>query len=195
VNLNLLAWLIPDGFGRKFMPLIYAALIALLLSLVWALGSTGFGRAAGLYEVKYRAQMLSDAAYWAARALRGASEVGEVSSTARGYIEKGEGGYLLVYLYSGAGRVRQVVTLANVNNSTAALERFAQKYKGKQLQFDLFVLPTEKNPRALIWEMGKPLNLDVIEDGAGPDINPPTNIVDWIFARYYWHRAKSGPRA
>ncbi|KPB36979.1 Uncharacterized protein AC516_4040 [Pseudomonas amygdali pv. sesami] len=97
-----------------------------------------------------------------------------------------------MYLYDGEGRRRQVVSLANVNNETVELTSFAERYRGQSLRFDLFSLPTEKYPRALIWNIDVPLNLDVIEEGGGPDINPPTNVVDRIFANYYWRLFQKG---
>lgn len=45
----------------------------------------------------------------------------------------------------------------------------------------------------VVWVRGVPLNLNLIERGyAMPDPNPPTNIVDQVFAAYYWRLFKSG---
>lgn len=193
MNARLLLWLIPTQLiTRRLQWLWWVVLSGGLLAGLWYSADSNFGRASGLYEVRYRADMARQALFWWVRAARGASKSGEVAMTYRGYIDRGQGQYLLVYLYSGEGRVRQVVSLANVNNQGANLVKFAERYRGKPLRFDLFILPHEKQPRALIWLIDRPLNLDVIEDGAGPDVNPPTDVVDKIFAHYFWHRAKQG---
>jgi hypothetical protein len=193
MNLALLGWLNPFGDGLGKLRWLLALVLVLLLGAgLWSASSTAFGRAIGLDNLQYRAQMLGNAGFWAYRAYTGNTVPGEVSAQYRGYVDKGQRSFLLVYLYDGAGRKRQVVTLANVNNATVNLANFADRYRGKALRFDLFILPTEKYPRALLWDLDSPLNLDVIEEGGGPDINPPTNIVDWIFARYYWHEARKG---
>ena len=45
----------------------------------------------------------------------------------------------------------------------------------------------------VVWIRGVPLNLNLIERGyAKPDPNPPTNIVDQVFAAYYWRLFKEG---
>lgn len=193
MNARLLLWLIPSQMlSLRFRWLWWVVLIGGLMSGLWYSADSNFGRASGLYEVRYRIDMARQALFWWARSVNGASKSGEVSMTYRGYIDRGQSQYLLVYLYSGEGRVRQVVSLANVNNQGADLVKFAERHRGKPLRFDLFILPHEKQPRALIWQVDRPLNLDVIEDGAGPDVNPPTDVVDKIFARYFWHRAKLG---
>lgn len=193
MNGRLLLWLIPGRLlNMQFRGLAWVALCLVLLVGAWFSADSPFGKASGIYEIRYRAEMAAEAFFWMVRAVHGASKPEEVARDYRGYIERGQNEYLLIYLYSGNGRVRQVVSLANVNNHGANLGGFAERYKGKPLRFELYKLPTERQPRALIWDVDRPLNLEVIEDGVGPDVNPPTNIVDWIFARHYWHQAKMG---
>ncbi|MDC6536553.1 hypothetical protein LN429_15720 [Pseudomonas syringae] len=192
-NWALLGLLNPFEEGsRKQRLSVAAACLSVLLIVGWFGADTGFGRASGLAEGKYRIQMMGNALFWEYRASTGRSVQGEVGKTYRGYIDKGQKSFLLVYLYDGEGRRRQVVSLANVNNETVELTSFAERYRGQSLRFDLFSLPTEKYPRALIWNIDVPLNLDVIEEGGGPDINPPTNVVDRIFANYYWRLFQKG---
>lgn len=193
MNARLLLWLIPGRLIEMRLQWVWwLVLSGGLMAGMWHGADSQFGRASGLYDVRYRIEMAHQAAFWWMRSVKGASKTGEVSTSARGYIDRGQKQFLLIYLYSGEGRVRQVVSLANVNNQSADLLAFAERYRGKTLRFDLFILPHEKQPRALIWDVDRPLNLDVIEDGAGPDVNPPTDVVDKIFARYYWRQAKRG---
>ena len=192
-NWALLGLLNPFEEGsRKQRLSVAAGCLSVLLIGGWVGADTAFGRASGLAELKYRIQMMGNALFWEYRASTGRSAQGEVGKTYRGYIDKGQKSFLLVYLYDGEGRRRQVVSLANVNNETVELTSFAERYRGQSLRFDLFSLPTEKYPRALIWNIDVPLNLDVIEEGGGPDINPPTNVVDRIFANYYWRLFQKG---
>lgn len=192
-NWALLGLLNPFEEGsKKQRVVLIVVFLGALLGGSWWLADTGFGKASGLAEMKYRVEMMGKALFWEYRASMGKTVAGEVGQSYRGYIDKGQKSYLLVYLYDGQGRRRQVVTLANVNNSTVELTAFADRYRGRQLRFDLFILPTERYPRALIWDIEIPLNLSVIEEGGGPDINPPTNVVDRIFANYYWRLVQKG---
>ncbi|MFK4134806.1 hypothetical protein ACI2KR_21350 [Pseudomonas luteola] len=193
MNWELLTLLSPfREASLKIRLAICICFFGVVLVALWCLAGTPFGKASGLQEVKYRIEMAGKASFWTYRALRGNESSYEQGTTRRGYIDKGQREYLLVYLYEGEGRTRQIVTMANVNNKTVTLERFAERYRGKQLRFDLYKVPEEKYPRALVWNIEVPLNLEVIAEGGGPDLNPPTNIADWIFAKYYWRLAQNG---
>lgn len=48
---------------------------------------------------------------------------------------------------------------------------------------------------AVIWIEDKPINVDLINKGmAIPDPNPPTNIVDRVFAEFYWNKLQGGKK-
>lgn len=193
MNWRLLTYLSPEGFSLKMRSwAVYTALFAVLLSGLWVISGTGVGHLLGFDGARTRVESGIKAGYWAYRAMRGNENVKERGLSFRGYIDRAQGDLLLVYLYQGKGRKRLIVRLANVREGSVNVEGFAKRYRGQNLQFDVYRLPYEKYARAVIWQRDKPLNLEVIERAGGAELNPPTNVVDKVFARYYWRMAISG---
>src|SRR3990167_7998712 len=147
-NWALLGLLNPFEEGSKKQRIVLiVALVGVLGGGCWWLADTGFGKASGLAETKYRIEMMGKALFWEYRANMGKTVAGEVGQTFRGYIDKGQKSYLLVYLYDGQGRRRQVVTLANVNNETVELtDRKSTRLNSShsQTSYAVFCLKKEK---------------------------------------------------
>ncbi|EIU1445520.1 hypothetical protein LDZ95_34725 [Pseudomonas aeruginosa] len=194
MNWDLLRYLLPfEASGdRRFKVALWVMVPAVAFGLLWLSADTEFGRAAGLAESKMRLASAGRAAYWAVRAARGSEDEKEKGFTYRGYLDKAQGDLMLAYLYRGNGRQRIILRLANVQEGTVNVEHFVETYRGQALRFDLFALPTERYPRAVVWKVDVPLNLEVIMKAGGAERNPPTNVVDWMFAKYYWRLACNG---
>jgi len=164
----------------------------LLLGFFWWISGTGAGQALGLGDARHRVESGFKAGYWAIRAVRGSENAEESGLSFRGYIDRAQDDLLLVYLYEGKGRMRLIVRLANVREGSVNVEDFAKTYRGQNLKFDVYRLPNERYARAVIWQRDIPLNLKVIERAGGAELNPPTNVVDKVFASYYWRLALNG---
>lgn len=193
MNWRLLTYIAPEGLFGGSRPTFWLLMSPMILVvLFWSMGGTGFGKAVGADGARVRIEAGFKASYWAYRAAWGQESTQEKGYSFRGYIDRAQGDLILVYLYQGGGRKRLIVRLANVREGTVNVEDFAREYKGKNLRFDIYRLPKEAYPRAVIWQREAPLNLQVIEKSGGAELNPPTNVVDKIFARYYWRIAIQG---
>jgi len=194
LNWGLLRYLLPFEIDdNKYVR--WCSWIGIPITLVaatWFMADTDFGHAIGLTEAKFRASSAGRSGYWAIRAIKGSEDDREKGSTYRGYLDKAQGDLMLAYLYRGEGRQRIILRLANVQEGTVNVEQFVDSYRGQALRFDLFALPSERYPRAVVWKVDTPLNLEVIMKAGGAELNPPTNVVDWMFAKYYWRLATTG---
>lgn len=79
--------------------------------------------------------------------------------------------------------IRKSSSLVNLKviNSFKIAER-VQSLAHNKAVFDIY-----KNGDILIWMKGQPLNLLFVNNGyATPDPTPATNMVDRLFAEYYW---------
>ncbi|WP_455233525.1 hypothetical protein [Geopseudomonas aromaticivorans] len=191
MNWGLIRYALPAGF-RLPRSLLLLLAIPGLLGGIWYAGHTEFGKVVGFDRVGLRVEAAARSAYWLYRATRGKHDDAEKSYSYRGYVDRAQKDFLLVYLFDGGGRKRLTLRLANVQSGTVNLEGFAKKVRGENLRFDLYVHPEERFPRAVIWRREEILNLGVIREAGGAEISPKTNVADWVFARYYWRLAISG---
>lgn len=67
-----------------------------------------------------------------------------------------------------------------------ALALVVEMHKHENAEFELYSIG-QQYPYTIVWLEGEPFNLQIIKAGiADPDTTPPTNIVDRLFAEYYW---------
>lgn len=79
------------------------------------------------------------------------------------------------------------IALADVVVTNASrLAALVDAHKHDNMEFAFY--PTNSTyPYTVVWFNGEPFNLMLITEGiATPDTTPPTNIVDRLFAVYYW---------
>lgn len=95
-------------------------------------------------------------------------------------------------------RLRRLVKLANVIvKDKEAFAAWANPYLLKGVALD-FYRPIDKVSGhdvwgVVLWYRRAPLNVETVEQGiALPEKNPPTTVVNQIFAQYYWGLAKNG---
>ena len=90
-NWALLGLLNPFEEGSKKQRIVLiVALVGVLGGGCWWLADTGFGKASGLAETKYRIEMMGKALFWEYRANMGKTVAGEGGETFGGCIDKGE---------------------------------------------------------------------------------------------------------
>lgn len=166
------------------------------LVLWWAAG-TGMGEATGLEGLRKRITYAYYGVMWATR--ENATDPSEAVDPPRrisGSIQQVFGDVMLVDCYEDGKTIRRLVRLANVIISDKhAFSAWVEAYKLKGIQIDFYRPIAQINGvdvwGVVIWHHKSLLNVQPVEMGfATPEKNPPTTVVNQIFAGYYWNQAK-----
>jgi len=149
--------------------------------------SNSFFEATGVNEAQRRIFALKNAVYWYARSIIHSSVDGPEFRTRYGSIIRYQSGSVVSSLPEGDRFEEFTLHLADVIiDSPVIAEAVIDSVRLKDARFEIY----DKN-KAVVWISNKPLNVALIEMGAAkPDPNPPTNIVDSVFASYYWSQFK-----
>lgn len=176
------------------------ALVLLVVAVLgaWLLAGTGVGQVTGLAAARDRVSSAYYAVLWSTRSTEGAvgTDIQPVSLSCS--IEQVVGDVLIVSCYENGQRLRRLVKLANVIvKDKEAFAAWANQYLLKGVGLD-FYRPIDKVSGhevwgVVLWYRRAPLNVETVEQGiALPEKNPPTTVVNQIFAQYYWGLAKNG---
>lgn len=165
-----------------------AASLVLGGCIFFLLPANEFFRTVGVTSMQQRVDAFRRAIYWQARATVHAS-AGEAAPTVLyGNLLGIEADTsLIVSIPAGEAYEQRRLLLADVVvHDVHAAARTIARHRLSPAKFDVY-----GSQQAVVWIDQAPLNVRLIEEGAAtPDPNPPTNIVDVAFARYYWNLAK-----
>ncbi|MEQ0863679.1 hypothetical protein [Pseudomonas aeruginosa] len=175
----------------------FAASSCFVLLILWWAAGTGMGEATGLDGVRKRLEYAYYGVLWATRDnATDPSEQAEPPKRMSGSIQQVFGDVMLVDCYEDGKSVRRLVRLANVIISDKhAFSAWVEAYKLKGIQLDFYRPIGQVNGYdvwgVVIWHHKTLLNVQPVEMGiAVPEKNPPTTVVNQIFAGYYWNKAK-----
>lgn len=171
---------------RAYRLCLLAVAVTLAGVLVASVPDNEATRAMGLIALKDRCVALKSAIYWESRAAM-APEGALTPKVEFGFVLGVDfDGAVFVQLPDKTEFVRQKVLLADVqlvdlDGVAAAIQEKRQMDAKIEMYGDM----------AVIWIDGVPLNVELVTRKlARPDPNPPTNIVDRIFATYFWNKVK-----
>lgn len=164
----------------------------------WIIAPSSLGQVTGLAALRERTTAAYYAVLWSTRSTEGAvgMDIKPVSLSCS--IEQVVGDVLIVSCYDNGQRLRRLAKLANVIvKDKEAFAAWANPYLLKGVALD-FYRPIDKVSGhdvwgVVLWYRRAPLNVETVEQGiALPEKNPPTTVVNQIFAQYYWGLAKNG---
>ncbi|MDU4254434.1 hypothetical protein [Pseudomonas sp.] len=168
------------------------------LVVAWLLAATSFGQAVGLDSARARATNAYYAAMWATKWATGAETEPVYPKRYSGAIEKIVNDMLVVVYYEEGKQYRRVVKPANViTTDNIKFKEWASQYHLKGISIEFYEPLGQVSGRdiwgAVMWYRQTPINVELVEQGVGyPEKNPPTVVVNKIFALYYWQLAVHG---
>lgn len=179
-------WLNDFRYDRPgwFWSLAVGACLTASVGAFFLLPRNEFFGTVGVTAAQQRAGALHRAIYWQARAAVHASDEGSAPEVFYGNLLGIEAdARIIVSVPIGDSFQERRYRLADVLvHDVHAAARIIATYRLVPAKFDIY-----EQEQAVIWLDQAPLNVRLIEEGAAtPDPNPPTNIVDIAFARYYW---------
>jgi len=181
-----------------FSAMVFSFGIGVILVSAWFLAATSFGQGLGLDSVRTRATNAYYAVMWATRSAAGAELAPVYPQRYSGSIEKIIDDVLVIVYYDEGKQYRRIVKPANViTTDRSKFKEWAAKYHLKGISIEFYEPLGEISGRkiwgAVMWYRKTPINVELVELGIGyPEKNPPTAVVNQVFALYYWHKAQSG---
>lgn len=161
-------------------------IVAMLLFM--ALPRNALMQALGVTALQERASALQNAVYWQARASLNKADFSKPYVTYGTMVGVAKNGALAIQVPVGKKFEQRFVYFADIQ-LTDLLGTAVQvgSLRTEEARFELY------GSAAVVWIRGTPLNLNLVEKGlARPDPNPPTSIVDEVFAAYYWKLFREG---
>jgi hypothetical protein len=145
----------------------------------------------GATELKNRIIAAKETTYWHFRAWRN-NDVETNSTPVRnyGFLQSvNRDGTVNITIIKNNEYQNQRINLADtIINNPNALAAAVEMHKHESAEFD-FYKTAQEHPYTVVWINNQPFNLQIITSGiASPDSTPPTNIVDRLFAEYYWEK-------
>lgn len=171
-----------------------ASVIGLLIVGAWLFvvmeRNEAVSEALSLSEVKERIEAIPEAVYWEYRAWQNASvPMYPPDKTRFGYARGFEDGKIVVEEFSGRKRVTKRYALATLSIPEARASRVREwvtQRRSHEARFDLYQF--EDDLHAVVWSNGEPWNVLLITEGmAFPSTNPPSNIIDQVYAEHFWN--------
>ncbi|MEM8519090.1 hypothetical protein [Janthinobacterium sp. CAN_S7] len=143
----------------------------------------------GAKALKTRVIAAKETTYWHVRAWKNSSAAPDITpERAYGFLKSvNRDSTLNITIIRNNKYETQRIQLADIIvNNANGLAAIVEMHKSDNAEFDLY--PTgQKYPYTVVWLDNEPFNLQIITAGiAKPDTTPPTNIVDRLFAEYYW---------
>lgn len=183
-------WINDFRYDRPGLFWGFTAAASLVLGgcIFFLLPANEFFRTVGVTTLQRRADAFRRAVYWQARATFHASAGDDVPKVLYGNLLGIEADTsLIASIPTGTTYEQRRLLLADVVvHDVHAAARTIARHRLSPVKFDVYGAQ-----QAVVWIDQAPLNVRLIEEGAAtPDPNPPTNIVDVAFARYYWNLAK-----
>lgn len=187
----------PQGF--RLVCIVTSMLGAVLLCVwLWIFASTSLGNAVGLGSVKNRMTNAYYAVLWAGKVGDMANLETLTPETNLGYIEQIIGDMMVVSYFRDGTQYRRLIKAANVVvEDEAAFHAWGESYKLKPLRFDFYLRLGQAAGRdvwaTVLWKNREPINVQLVEQRVGyPEVSPPTAVVNQLYSRYYWDKAKNG---
>jgi hypothetical protein len=180
---------------RNNHPIIYAATFIAALTIVvlqflsFAAANTALFDTLGANALKTRIVAAKEYSFWRVRAWRNNSVAGAIEPEHRyGFLQSvNKDGTLNVTIIKDNKYQPMRITLADIHIiNTDALAAIVELHKSDNADFDLYQTG-QTYPYTVVWLNNEPLNIQIIAAGiASPDMTPPTNIIDRLFAEYYY---------
>lgn len=156
------------------------------LFLFMALPNSTLMRVIGVTDLQKRISYLQNAVYWETRARLHVTDTQTPMVLYGSLVGVTKSGLIVISIPIGKKFEQRLVQVADVRlTDLLGVASQIGALRTEDARFDMY------GRLAVIWVRGVPLNLNLIERGfAEPDPNPPTNIVDQVFATYYWRLFK-----
>tara|TARA_R110001592_G_scaffold33503_20_gene116032 strand:+ start:4578 stop:5309 length:732 start_codon:yes stop_codon:yes gene_type:complete len=187
----------PKAYRFSFFSFTFLS-TGLLVFLLWIFSSTSLGYAIGFGGVKDRVTNAYYAALWAVKVGDKANLEPMTPETSLGYIEKVIGDLMVVSYFENGTQYRRLIKAANVVvEDIPGFVAWGESYKLKPLRFDFYLRIGQAAGRdvwaTVLWKGREPINVQLVERHIGyPEVSPPTAVVNQLYSRYYWDKAKSG---
>lgn len=144
----------------------------------------------GFTSLKTRVIAAKESTYWSYRAWKNSNDATALAPPERSYgflTSVNRDGTINITVIKDKQYQLQRIKLADIIvNNANALAAIVDMHKTDNAEFELYETGQEL-PYTVVWIDNEPFNLKIITAGiAKPDTTPPTNIVDRLFAEYYW---------
>jgi hypothetical protein len=174
-------------------PFLFFVLVAILtlVILIPVLSSDMVTQAIGGDKLTYRAHALKSALSWQWRATMIGNGKSNLVVPVRMYgniVTMNPDGTATIVVASGKEFKTMKINLANlVINNMPGIQSMVKAHEKDDAVIDLY------DTNAVIWIARRPFNLDLVNAGyATPLENPPTNIVELMYANYFWRESGLG---
>lgn len=178
-----------------FFGILAAALLAVGFGIYMLLGNNAaLLNTLGLQTTAARLAAGREAIFWTVRAWNHSKndESTELNPKREyGYVQSvNRDATINITVVNGAEYVSKRVALADlVVGNPNVLANIVESHKHDSMEFAFYPGAKTAYPYTVIWLNDHPFNLTLITEGvAVPDRTPPTNIVDRLFASYYWQQ-------
>jgi hypothetical protein len=164
------------------------ALFVVLWFAISLLLESAFADAIGLTKVKDRGLALKEAVYWQYRVWKNSDLPVQEATRYYGFVNGARpNGKLKITVADNDKFVLREVSLANLTDIRVdGLAAAAEMRRRAEAVFDIY-----PGDRAVVWLDGEPWNVALISANlARPTPAPPTNVVDRVFAEYFWAKAR-----
>jgi hypothetical protein len=149
---------------------------------------SAFADQMGLGRLRARGAAMKEAVYWQFRVWKNSGLPVQEATRYYGFINGAKlDGRLKITVADGEKYALRDVSLANLTNIRVdGLAAAAELRRRQEAIFDIY-----PGDRAVVWVDGQPWNVVLIADNlAVPTPAPPTNVVDQVFAEYFWSKAR-----
>jgi hypothetical protein len=162
-------------------------IVCILLFFFTSLPNTNFTRALGVVSGQERFFALRNAVYWKSRELLNRKLENRFSIIYGFIVRVDRNGLATFNIPTDDSFVEKNFLLADLKvKNVDGINNFFKNEVRRNVKLEIV------GEAVIIYKDGVPLNLKFIENGfAIPDPNPPSNIVDGAFARYYWNLASN----
>ena len=192
-------WKFEHPYLAKIVRLLrFLFLSFMVIALFWWLAGTAAGKLIGMDGIKNRFVYGYYALVWANKGMPEVDSLQVAPKRYSGTIEKVVGDVLIVSYYDKGKSVRRLVRPANVVIADSkGFREWAKPYILKGITVD-FYIPIDKASghdvwAVVLWSKRIPVNVQLVEQGVGyPEHNPETQVINQVYAQYYFRRAKSG---
>lgn len=149
---------------------------------------SAFADAIGLGKLRDKSVAAKDAIYWQFRVWKNSGLPVQEAKRYYGFINGARpDGHLRITIADGDKYVLKEVSLANLTGIRVdGLAAAADMRKRAEAIFDIY-----PGDRAVVWVDREPWNVALISANlAQPTPAPPTNVVDQVFAEYFWSKVR-----
>lgn len=176
----------PVGY---FLALAVAFLIIIINLITFTANNTELFDVLGAGQFKYRIIAAKETVYWNIRAWKHNNSASSIPlEKSYGFLQSvnRDGTINITFIKDDKYLIKRITLADTIITNADSLAAVVDLHKHEDAEFDLYDTGA-KYPYTVIWLNNKPFNLQIITAGiATPDTTPPTNIVDRLFAEYYW---------